>query len=401
MSLRGSRHRRFGIIWRYLLREFLFSFCIAFLFFFFIFFVNQLLLLAEEILSKRVPVWTVVRLIVYSLPAILAFTFPFSSLLGALMALGRLASDNEISAFRAGGVSQRTLFIPVLCLGALLSGMSFFTNDYLLPRGTVEFAKLYRDVLYANPSLELESNSVRRYQDIILSTGEVEGNSISDLMILDRDSTNSSRMISAESAVLEKSRRESAYIRLKMRKVFGHTVDEARGAYDYFSADQMDYNILLSSFSFNIQSLSPREMSTRHVWEKIVEMERGFEKEKELYRERLREAEGEEYERLSRRPPFDRSLQLYRIEFHKKISIPFACFAFMFFAFPAGMRANRSGRWLGFGIGLLVSLLYWALLFAGQTLGLRFRFPPALAMWMPNCVILSLGVILYVLRRNQ
>ena len=45
----------------YILNEFLISFTVAFLFFFCTFFINQLLVLAEEIFSKKVPFGDVVR----------------------------------------------------------------------------------------------------------------------------------------------------------------------------------------------------------------------------------------------------------------------------------------------------------------------------------------------------
>ncbi len=43
----------------YVAREFLLSFSVAFLFFFFVFFVNQMLLMAEQVLTKRVGAWQV------------------------------------------------------------------------------------------------------------------------------------------------------------------------------------------------------------------------------------------------------------------------------------------------------------------------------------------------------
>ena len=89
---------------RYVLAEFLFSFLVSFLFFFFIFFINQLLVMAEEIFSKKVPFWDVLLFVLYSLPAILALSFPFGALLGALMAVGRFSSDNELLAMRACGL---------------------------------------------------------------------------------------------------------------------------------------------------------------------------------------------------------------------------------------------------------------------------------------------------------
>ena len=108
------------LLWRYIGGEFLVSFAVAFAFFFFMFFLNQLLLLAEDILQKDVPVWDVVRLIVYSLPSIIALSVPFGTLVGTLMAVGRLSADNEIVALRAGGIPLRRIFSPVLALALFL-----------------------------------------------------------------------------------------------------------------------------------------------------------------------------------------------------------------------------------------------------------------------------------------
>ncbi|HUV08757.1 MAG TPA: LptF/LptG family permease, partial [Spirochaetia bacterium] len=96
---------QYGKVYLYISREIFASFIIAFLFFFFIFFVNQLLLMAERILSKRVPLGDVLLLILYSIPIIVTYALPFGTLVGALMAIGRLSSENEILALRALGVS--------------------------------------------------------------------------------------------------------------------------------------------------------------------------------------------------------------------------------------------------------------------------------------------------------
>ena len=63
--------RSFRTITLYTYQEFALSFMVAFLFFFFLFFVNNVLLLAEDVLSKDVPPLDVMLLIIYSLPSIL------------------------------------------------------------------------------------------------------------------------------------------------------------------------------------------------------------------------------------------------------------------------------------------------------------------------------------------
>ncbi|MDE7383701.1 MAG: LptF/LptG family permease, partial [Treponemataceae bacterium] len=50
---KGELHDR--VLLRYLVKELMLYFFVAFLFFFMVFFVNQILLLAESILRKRVP----------------------------------------------------------------------------------------------------------------------------------------------------------------------------------------------------------------------------------------------------------------------------------------------------------------------------------------------------------
>jgi lipopolysaccharide export system permease protein len=92
---------------------------------------------------------------------------------------------------------------------------------------------------------------------------------------------------------------------------------------------------------------------------------------------------------------------MHQLEFHKKFSIPFSCLIFVLFAFPTGMLARRSGRAVGFGLGLMVSTLYWGMLFVGQTLGIRLQIPPPLAMWLPNSVILAAAAALLLRRASE
>ncbi len=433
MDARRLSRPTFTTVYIYIAREYLLSFLVAFLFFFAIFFINQLLLLAEEILSKDVAFIDVVLLIIYSLPAIITFTFPFSSLVGALMAAGRLSADNEILAFRAAGISYLRLFLPFLAAGLIFSLFSFSAGDYFLPRGTIAFGRLYRQILYSNPALELEPYSVHTYDDTTIVTGNVTRREVQDIVILDTTSTGEERVILAERAELTESREQQGVVNLSLYSVSGHTVSQKRKKdYQYFTAERMEYNILLRSMNFSVSSLSPREMSSLDVWREIQEKQKKLEERRDERRRRIAADEFallqdyrsfisprsdpmvsqreqreriativelterlESLEALRERPLYDRSLQLHLLEFHKKIAIPFGCLAFVFFAFPLGGIARRTGRSVGFGLGLLFSVMYWALLFAGQTLGLRMSLDPALAMWLPNILIVTAGAVLY------
>jgi len=424
-------NRSYRKTYGYIGAEFIFSTFTAFLFFFCVFFINQLLLLAEEILSKKVPFLDVARLILYSLPAIVAFSAPFSALVGCLMAVGKFASSNEIIAFKASGIPQIRLFIPIFFLGGIFALLSFAVNDYFLPWGTVNFTKLYRKLLYTHPELELESYSIKNYQDSILTNGPVSSEGIQQILILDKDPDGAKRIISSEKGYLDKS--IPGVVQLVLQGVSILSVGgREKERYTYSFAEQMSYNILLKNISISFRGLGPREMGSYDVYKEIQKKLKDVNEKIHEQRRRiqsLRFQYVEEYnagvreilqtpsafvrvrENLSRlsqqieqektRSIQDRSLQLYLIEFYKKFSIPAGCIFFIFFAFPTALFTKRSGKVVGFGLGLLVSIFYWGMLVAGQTLGVRTFFSPFLSMWIPNFVILFLGFVSFLVGRHR
>lgn len=97
----------------------------------------------------------------------------------------------------------------------------------------------------------------------------------------------------------------------------------------------------------------------------------------------------------------DLSIRTYELEFYKKFSLPAGCLVFVFFAFPVGLFTRKSGRAVGFGIGLFVTILYWGFLLAGQTFGIRLNFSPFLSMWLPNFLIIGFAIFFFALRLRR
>ena len=426
----ARRHRRTHL---YVGREFLLSFTIAFLFFFFIFFVNQILVMAEEIFSKKVPLWDVVRLVIYSLPYVVAFSFPFGSLVGALMAVGRLASDNEILAFGALGVPRRQLLLPVLGIGVVFSLTSFVMNDYFLPLGNIRFAEIYRRILYTNPGVELEPHSVKKYEDTTIITGDVEGTRIKDILIIDKSPEGNRRIITARDAYLEERPSQRGVVSLTLDGVFSELSYPREGdRYDYTISESMVYSILLKNITATIGGMNPSYQSSVDVWKQIqarapehaaaarqkeekvralsfgvsaglrAAVEIASTQPAQLPQQRASvDALWREFAAEKGRDLSDPTLQAYRIEFSRKFSMPVGCLVLAFFAFPVGMRARRSGRTLGFAVGLFVSIMYWGMLFAGQTFGVRMSLSPVLSMWFPDAAVLLAGVVFLIWGRQR
>lgn len=356
-------------LFRYIAKEISLYFLVCFLFFFLVFFVNQILLMAEDILSKKAPLKEVALLIVYSLPAIIATSAPFAALVGTLMSLGRLVSDREILSMTALGVSLRFILVPVLAVGLFVSVLSYLTNDILLPAGTIQFTKLYRKILTSTPALEIESDSIKRSQNAIVVTGTIKDGKMDSLLVIDADNTGNKRVMAAPDAQLVKSRNPAVLMTLHMNEAVVAAFDKNDNAkYDIIQAKGLSYNLLASDvLPAYTGSVTPREMSSRDLAREIKKKEKGADA---------------------------RSLNMYRMEYHKKFSIPFGALFFVILAFPLGLTAKTNGQSVGFILGLIIAVLYWAMFIGGQTLSVRLGYNGVALMWLPNIVIGVLGLVL-------
>jgi lipopolysaccharide export system permease protein len=409
-----------GTMFRYIFTETMFAFLVSFLFFFFIFFVNQLLLMARDILSKKVPVEQVTLLIIYSIPSIIAMSTPFATLLGTLITIGRLTSENEILIMLTSGLSYKNIFLPTLLVGVLVTLVAFFTNDILLPMGTIEFTRLWRKIATSTPALEIEANSVKKFKDTVIITGNVNNKKIDDMMILDKTTDGERRVILAKGAEFVDAGKEG--IRLDMDNAFIQSSKEIeRRDYDYADSGILRYRIKFEDLNQNANTISAREMSSLDVWRSIREKETtmnrslrernnktiaaALELESALRkgpgsrewrnRDNLLSAFNREFQ-VSRAIKNDRNLLIFRVEFYKKFSIPFGSLSFIFLAVPLGFLSKKSGQARGFILGILISVAYWALLLGGQNMGIRLGTSPFWCMWLANILAIVIGLIMCI-----
>jgi lipopolysaccharide export system permease protein len=330
------------------------------------------------------------------------------------MTIGRLNSDNEILVFLSSGLSYRAVFLPALLVGLLISLFSFFANDILLPAGTVQFSRLYRRILISSPALELETNSVKRFKDSVIITGQVEAYTIHDILIIDRTRDGERRIISAREAALEDL--GDGRLSINLTGAFVQSGKEnLKKDYDYALAETLSYRISQEDMMDTVYVVGPREMSSVDVKKEIGKKEKTlFDNLENHYRKLAEDAlvlekalrEGNSAPnrldslvldwknavKTAQDMRQDRSLSIFRLEYYKKFAIPFGGISFTLAAVSIGLMARKSGQTVGFIAGICIAALYWALLLIGQALGTKLDFSPFWSMWFPNILSISLGL---------
>ena len=105
--------------------------------------------------------WQVItEFMLLSIPFTVAMTLPMAVLVAVLHAFSRMASENEITALKAGGISTRSLMRPALFGSVLLAMFMLWFNDQVLPRANHELATLQIAILRTKPSFALKEQVI-------------------------------------------------------------------------------------------------------------------------------------------------------------------------------------------------------------------------------------------------
>jgi lipopolysaccharide export system permease protein len=113
-----------------------------------------------ELLGKGLP-WSVIgEFLVLSLPLTVALSLPMAVLVATLYAFSRLASENELTAMKASGISLRNVMTPVLWAAAGVTIFMILFNDQILPRANHKLRSLQGDIAQKKPTFALREQTI-------------------------------------------------------------------------------------------------------------------------------------------------------------------------------------------------------------------------------------------------
>ena len=113
-----------------------------------------------DLVGKGLPSSVIAEFFLLAIPFTVAMTLPMAVLVAVLYAFSRLASESEITALKASGVSMGRIMAPVLAGATLLAiGMVLF-NDFLLPAANHRLRILQTDIGRTKPTFALREQVV-------------------------------------------------------------------------------------------------------------------------------------------------------------------------------------------------------------------------------------------------
>lgn len=353
---------------RYLAREIVSPFILGLVSFTFVLLMGRLLKLADLVIAKGVPILDILKMISYLLPSFFLLTIPMAFLLAVLLAFGRLSADSEIIALKANGISLYNLLPTILVLAGCAYVATSFITMTALPWGNASFKRFLGNVVETRASVSLKDRVFNDdFPGIVLYVDHYDdaGQEMSGIMIHDDRKSGEPSTIFASSGTLESDPQMST-IRLHLQNgVIHRKLDNTL----YRMVEFKDYDLFIDLHQ------AARDVTLNELDMSMAELRNTI---KTAGNDRKKERE-------------------FRIELHKRLALPVACFVFAILGLPLGIQNQRGGKSVGFSASIAIFMLYYVMFSAGRTMAGKGILAPALAIWTPNLLFLVLGV--YLLRQ--
>jgi lipopolysaccharide export system permease protein len=441
-----------AILIRYLIRSHIGPFLFSFTLITGLLFLNTIAQRLDQLTGKGLE-WTVLgQFALLALPHTVALTLPMSVLVAVLFAFSDLTAENEITAMTSGGVNPIRLLLPLVGIGVILAGGMFLFNDRVLPETNHALRRLMIDISLKSPTFQLReqvlneipatdaNGLVRTYylsavhidpvtstmERIIISDvneGQTRRTTYADRgsMVLSEDQTDLFLTLK-DGIVLEvPTTRKGDFQKAEFVEQFlpirGITNIFERGSAQRGRGDrEMSTQQLADSaraeeaasreYLEEIKRESLRAVKRALGWEEVGDTlippgdgpGGGFEP--ALAGEPLPPDEVSRAVTISTRLNHQQAEYLHlnaiekRVEIHKKYAIAFACIVFVLLGAPLAVRFPRGGVGMVTTASVVIFAIFWACLIGGETLADDGYVSPALAMWLPNILLLPVGMVM-------
>ncbi len=326
--------------------------------------------LIETIVKSKIAVPVVARLVVFNIPSLIVLTLPAATALSAAWAVNRLTRDSEVTAIRMAGVPLLRMFAPIYAMGAVVSVISFWIGDRIVPHAQHEFQQTQNQMLayaiQASPSIA--QNRVFTYNDYSFA-----------IKTITKDPSGNPNKLKLAGVTIFRSQFYSQYPELI-------TAETADYNHDIWTL----HNIVVHEIGADgLVSAEIRGKSmTMNLRAPLTELaESAFVQPDELSMSQL----GQRMHALQRT---GQDYAEAAVNYYLKLSLPFVCLAFALCAPPLAFTTARAGAYAGLVLAGLMVWVGWNTLFLTKILGLTGKLDPMLAAWSPDIVFLVVAILL-------
>ena len=409
----------------------------------------------DDLMGKGLPLLTVAQLLFYAAASAVPLAIPLAVLLSSIMTMGGLGERSELTPMRSAGLGLFRIMLPLTATALVVAGISFYFSNNLLPLAELKFRSLLWDVTHKKPALNLKPgvfyNGIDGFTIRVMGKNEETGE-LDDVLIYDhRNAFQSDRTVVRASRGRMKRSSNGDYLVLELED--GRVYDEQSAGRNGKGGDEPllrgrferdELRLDLSSldlkrtdedlFKDNFRMLTMGQLST--VQDSLEKRAADKEAEQEAYlfnslsitrNDSASLARGDVrddgaflrgLDPSQRRNLFDvagnmvrnnisfidRTLEdrelkrakvaKYRVEWHRKLMLSFACIVFFFIGAPLGAIVRKGGMGLPAVWAIVFFLVFHIISYSTEQLVKSGELEAWPGMWISTFVLLPIGAYL-------
>jgi len=396
----------------------------------------------DDLIGKGLSVFQVSELMLYSIARFVPLALPIAVLISSVMVIGKLGEDYELAALQSSGISLIKVFKPIFLIIVLIGFSSYLFSNYVMPIANYKGGSLLYDIKKKKPSVNIKEgifyNDIDGYSIKIENKSNSE-NLLNNILIYDHtDNTGNKKVISAKSGKMVISDDEkymeltlyngNSYIELTNNKNKKSNHRRITFEEDLIRFDLSSFNLKNSELLYkghyamlnNSQLENSIDSLNKRVYEKELLIQNRL-LENYKYRENNKSDSTIDINYLNQKKIHETAINKLRIlksvsnsnsndlrykqaiiskhkiEWHRKISLAFACLIMFLIGAPLGSIIRKGG----FSIPLLVSIvlfvLYYVISITGEKTAKDLSISPFEGMWIANIIFIPISLILIAL----
>lgn len=320
------------------------------------------------LVEQGAPLSLLAKFVLYVIPLSLMFTLPWGFLASVLLGFGRLSSNHELISLRMAGLSLTRVAAPVLILGALFSGLSYYIVGTVAPNSAAAASTLPYEAVSRDPKVFLNPGVVQaKFPGQKVYIEEREGEKLRGFHLYQlSDSTRNASPTSyvhAGEVDLRVDMEDKLFV-LTLNHTHIETIKDDGTVELAMAGEAEPWYIDWSNTKKRRAKVD--ELTNTGIAEQL----------------QIEDNDAEFKKKLS-------------VELHRRRSLSLACLAFALIGIPLGINGQRKETSWGFLASFLVALVYFGGMlfidpFKNSSQGLMVGL-----IWLPNIVCLLLGIWLF------
>lgn len=326
---------------------------------------GQFLRALKYLTEGKVEKWLILKWFVFRVPEDMQYIFPAAALMATLFVFGRLSKDSELAALLASGISLGRLMVPVAVFGAASAVLVFLFNDRLVPPALQISQRIWEEKLRAAgpPNTTFKENVlVRSGENQLLYVGKLflKDHTFQRMMVREYAPGGLKRIVAAPDG---RWMGDGVWSLNRARE----TTFAAGGEVGWTRHETLALRVRDTPAELSARENDANELRFGELFEKVRALEkRGLANTRTL-----------------------------RVEMYLKTSFPFAVLIFAFIGAAIGISPSRSGGFVGFGVSLIFTFLYYVCMSLSASLGKTGVLSPLAGAWLHNLLFLVICVVLF------